>query len=290
VLLNLSDALGRDDPAASARAARSAVVILRRTGHRSHLTIALLNLVVALLSTGDWNEVASVLADHLIEADGLAGSDLILCHQAWFAALRGDGGRAQVLLDGVSNDLRHSEDPQSKAIVALARAFTALALGEHDLVQRYTGEVLEQANALGISGDSVRWAWPLAARVAQQAGDDHGATAGLLAMLDSYDEERMPPMLTAERELVQARALADQGSSAAADVFSAAINDLRAQSTPYHLANGLLDHAEYLSEHGALRAAKDARAEALVIGQRLHCQPLVARAARLQSVIAFVSD
>ncbi|MDQ1614195.1 MAG: hypothetical protein QOJ60_134, partial [Actinomycetota bacterium] len=63
---------------------------------------------------------------------------------------------------------------------------------------------------------------------------------------------------------------------------AAAIESLRAQSTPYHLAHGLLDHAEYLIGAGDEAAAGVAVAEAREIGERLGCPPLLARADRLQ--------
>jgi hypothetical protein len=49
------------------------------------------------------------------------------------------------------------------------------------------------------------------------------------------------------------------------------------RSTPYHLAHGLLDHAEYLTGLGDTAAAL-AIAEARSIGDRLRCRPLLDRA------------
>ena len=57
---------------------------------------------------------------------------------------------------------------------------------------------------------------------------------------------------------------------------------LRERSTPYHLAHGLLDHAEYLSRHGDAAAAAAAVAEARDVARRLRCQPLLHRADALE--------
>jgi hypothetical protein len=112
----------------------------------------------------------------------------------------------------------------------------------------------------------LRWAWPLAVRCAHDLGDTAGATAS----------------------------------------FTAAIASLREQSTPYHLAHGLLDHAEYLAATAAstevatatagtkaapgigaiadigatsgIGAAALAIAEVRDIACRLRCQPLLNRA------------
>jgi len=53
---------------------------------------------------------------------------------------------------------------------------------------------------------------------------------------------------------------------------------LREHSTPYHLAHGLLDHAQHLSRRGDADAAAGAAGEARDIARRLGCQPLLYRA------------
>ena len=101
----------------------------------------------------------------------------------------------------------------------------------------------------------------------------------LLALLDSYQPGHLAPMLRAERDLVRARLAAGDGDADAAAAFTAAITSLREQSTPYHLAHGLLDHAEYLARvHGDAEAAATAIDEARDIAGRLRCQPLLDRA------------
>jgi hypothetical protein len=64
-------------------------------------------------------------------------------------------------------------------------------------------------------------------------------------------------------------------------VFAAAISRLREQSTPYHLAHGLLDHAWYLTRLHDAGAASLAADEARAIASRLRCRPLLDRAADL---------
>ena len=59
------------------------------------------------------------------------------------------------------------------------------------------------------------------------------------------------------------------------------MTSLREHSTPYHLAHGLLDHAQYLMRRGDTNAAEAAISEARDIAGRLRCQPLLDRAANL---------
>jgi hypothetical protein len=89
-------------------------------------------------------------------------------------------------------------------------------------------------------------------------------------------------MQRAERDLARARLAACDGQPEADAAFTAAITGLRQHSTPYHLADGLLDHAAYLSHLGDDQAAAAAASEAAGIAQRLGCQPLLDRAGTIQ--------
>lgn len=97
-------------------------------------------------------------------------------------------------------------------------------------------------------------------------------------MLDSYQPGHVAVMLRAERDLARARLADSDGDQAAASAFAAAITGLREHSTPYHLAHGLLDHAEYLTRQGDAEAAALTIEEARTIGNSLRCRPLLDRA------------
>jgi hypothetical protein len=111
---------------------------------------------------------------------------------------------------------------------------------------------------------------------------DTAITGELLALLDACLPGRLAPMQRAERDLARAR-LATAGSSPdAGPAFAAAVAGLRQNSTPYHLAHGLLDHAAHLAARGDDEAAAAAIGEALSIAHRLRCQPLGDRADTIQ--------
>jgi len=124
----------------------------------------------------------------------------------------------------------------------------------------------------------------LAARAAWDLADLPAAT-DLLALLDPYPPGELAPMLRAERDLARARLATlvtlDTLQAAAGAALAGAITGLRRQSTPYHLAHGLLDHAAWLTAHGDSEAAAAAVAEATTIAARLGCRPLRDRAAGL---------
>ena len=272
-LLNLSDVLAATDPSAAAEAARTAAAHLSRTGARDYLAVAIMNLAAVLLQLGDWDAVEAEFI-HAMDSDALADIEFLACYRGWLAAMRGDAGMAETMLRGL-RDLRASEDAQDKAQVSVVEAFTAAARHHPQDALRHARAVLAHADALGISSEYLRWAWPLAVRAAFELRDT-AVTRELIALLDSRQPGHVAPMLRAERDLARARLDGDQ---AAAPAFAAAITSLREQSTPYHLAHGLLDHAQYLLRRGDADAAAAAIGEARDIGQRLRCQPLLDRAA-----------
>jgi tetratricopeptide (TPR) repeat protein len=278
-LVNLADAVTGTDPAAGAEAARAAAAQSRRAGARYQLATAVANLAQALLMTGDWDTAEAELTQ-AIEGDGLADVEHLACDRAWFMALRGDTPAAEAALAGLGY-LRASEDPQDQANIAVAEAFTAAARRQPVSALRHARTALDHASVLGMSHEYLRWAWPLAARAAHDLTDTTTA-ADLLAMLDRYQPGQLAPMLRAERGLARARLTAADGDPAAGTAFAAAIASLRQHSTPYHLAHGLLDHAQHLSHIGDDEAAAAAASEAAGIAQRLGCQPLLDRAKAIQ--------
>jgi hypothetical protein len=200
--------------------------------------------------------------------------EYLACHRGWLAALRGDAGSSETMLAALQ-DLRASEDPQEKSLISIVAAFTAAARREPRDTLRHARDTLAHAGALGISSQYLRWAWPLAARAADDL-DDIAAARDLLALLDSYPPGHLAPMLRAERDLTRARLTARDGQAIGAS-FTAAVVGLRELSTPYHLAHGLLDQAWYLLRQGDADAAELAVDEAREIGRRLRCELLLDR-------------
>ncbi len=278
-LVNLADALAVTDPQAPAEAARTAAGHLRRVGARSALTFAITNLVQALLMVGDWDGADRELSQ-AVDSDGLAAMEHIACYRGWLAALRGDVASAEAMLAGL-RDLRGNEDVQTRAEISLAEAFIAAAHRQLDEALRHAQDVVALRDVLGISHECVRWAWPLAARAAHELGDV-AATGGLLALLDSCQPGSLAPVLQAERGLSRARLADRDGGQSAGPVFASAIASLRQQSTPYHLAHGLLDQAEYLLDRGDADAAAVAVEEARGIGTGLRCEPRLDRAGAVE--------
>jgi class 3 adenylate cyclase/predicted ATPase len=284
-LLNLSAALSTSDAAAAAEAARTAAGHLRRAGVRDYLAYAIANLAEGLIMLGDWDAAEEELAQ-AIDSDGLGDIGILACKKGWLAALRGDAASAETMLAALG-DMRASEDSQAKAAISLVEAFIAAA-------RRQPGNALNRVRAIlpgapARTEDVLFWEWALAARAAHDLGDA-AAARELIALVGSYQPGLVPPMLRAEHDLARARVAARNGDPAAASSFTSAVTRLRDLSTPYHLAHGLLDHAEYLLRVGDTEAAETAIAEARDIARTLRCQPLLDRAADITAAKFPVND
>jgi len=277
-LVNLADIEGVTNPGAATETARAAVGHLRRTGARDFLAFAIMNLVQSLLLVGDWDAASAELTEAM-DSDGLADHEELVCFQGWLAAVRGDAVTAEAMLASVPH-LRVTEDPQDQATVSLVEALTAAARRDPAGTLRHARSCLSHADTIGISHECSRWAWALAARAAHDL-TDIGTIGELLSLLDNSQPGHVVPMLRAERVLVRARLVARDDGPAAVQGFEAAIRSLRELSTPYHLAHGLLDQAQYLLRQGDAAAAATAVGEARSTASQLRCQPLLDRVAEI---------
>jgi class 3 adenylate cyclase/tetratricopeptide (TPR) repeat protein len=280
-LLNLADILAATDPAAAAETARTAASHLRRVGARSMLAGAIGNQVHALLSLGDWDAADDTLT-RAIEDDKLGDVEHLVFYQGWLAALRGEVSTARGVLAGLEN-MQASDDIQEQAAVAVAEAFAAAVGGQPGDALAFARRALAHADALGLGCEAIRWAWPLAARAAYDL-DDPAAGQELLAQLDAHPPGHLIPMLRAERDLARARLADHAGDPGVGQALAAAIDRQREDSTPYHLAHGLLDQAEYHLRHENAAAAGDALAKARAIGRQLRCAPVLERANAIEPV------
>ncbi len=226
-----------------------------------------MNVAEALLQLGDWDAAEAELTQ-AVDSDALRGHrGCSAASEAGWRRCVATPGRPRPCLAALRN-IRASEDPQDKSGISVLEAFAAAARRQPADALRHARAVLALAEAIGISNMYLRWAWPLAARCAYELADT-AAVRDLLALLDSYQPGYLAPMLRAERDLVRARLAAADGDATAAASFAAAIASLREQSTPYHLAHGLLDHAQYLAAAASGTAADAGAAGAAATRRRV---------------------
>jgi class 3 adenylate cyclase/tetratricopeptide (TPR) repeat protein len=276
ILVNLGNTLMAQDPAEAAEVTRQGMAAMRRAGDRRAMGICVVNLVQILLEMGEWDEAADMLAPGG-EADAIAETvELVLWARVLLAALRGDGSTAATLMARFTA-LRDSDDPEDLSALASGAALTAAAQDRPAEAFEHALEALSYLEVLGLAHEVMRWCWPLATRNALDRGDED-AVDRLLAVLPVELPGLLPPMLRAERLLVLARRGAAEGSDDAGAAFESALTAMREMSPPHLLAQGLLDHAEYLAAHSDPAGAAAAADEARAIGERLGCRPVIARA------------
>lgn len=274
-LLNLADALVTDDPHAAAEAARSGIAHCRRIGNGSLMAVTVLNLMQALLLTGDWSgaEQAHAVA---LDKDGLVENPIITYSVVLLHAFRGDRAgvaAAMPLMDSRSE----SEDPQDIAIAETVRAAGAACHVDPTTTLGHARTALEHAETIGLRNDAIRWSWVLGADAALALDDDREVSR-LLEWLSAYPPGHIPPVLKAEMLRIRAKQLRARGEDSA-DAFDAATRAFRDLGSPYHLAVGLLDHADERSACGAMEEAHRLASEAAVIASSLAATPLTERAA-----------
>jgi tetratricopeptide (TPR) repeat protein len=276
-LLNVADALLLVDPPAAADAARAASVHLRRIGARAWLAGTVGNLSSALLLSGDWDGVAAVQTD-AIDNDGLDDVEGFRATCAVLATLRGDLDSARQF--AVTPGLRASEDDQDRAQCDALESLIAEAEGNSDAALAYARAALAMADSIGVRSEYIAQAWPVAVRAAQALGQE-AVGDELFELLDAHPIGHLPTLLRAERDLARARRAGASNDAGAAEMFVAALAAERRFGSPYHLAQALLDQADYLAAAGDPDRAADNVAEARAIADRLGARPLASRADRV---------
>ncbi|MEO8328637.1 MAG: adenylate/guanylate cyclase domain-containing protein [Candidatus Nanopelagicales bacterium] len=278
VLLNLAEMLVATDAPAAVEAARAACAHCRRFGASVRLGFAANNLMLALLTTGEWDEAEQVYRT-CVDDDGL-GDDPVLAYAAvMLYSLRGDEPEVARVLP-VIDRWAGNKDPQTMAASAIVKAAAATCHGEHADALHYARNGLQHADAIGLRNDAIRWGWPMAADAALSLGDQTQAQE-VLDWFDAYPSGHVPPVLRAERLRVRARLAAISGDPSAPAAFDTATNALRELGAPYQLAVGLVDQAAYLESIQDFHSAAPLADEALAIARRLEAKPLVQRATRL---------
>jgi tetratricopeptide (TPR) repeat protein len=282
-LLNLTDALMVSDPAAATATGRDAVSHCRRLGDRYRLAGAAGNLIQALMLTGDWHEAGQVLRNGLAE-DQLSGDSVFDSPAMLLSVCMGDEAQVSALLETVLRT-PESEEPQDAAAVALSLGAASAYRGRHAEALQHAQKAVRLGAAYGPDHDTVRWAWPIAAEAALALGDEEEVTR-LLDWLDSHQPGHVPRLLRAERLRIWARKLTADDDPEAASAFDKALTALRAFGSPYHVAVGLIDYAEYLHQRGETQRAHELVQEAETISARLGARPLSERARRISATAA----
>jgi class 3 adenylate cyclase/tetratricopeptide (TPR) repeat protein len=269
--LNLSNEFASKDPVRAERAARSAVEHSRRTGVRRILGAAGANLAVALMEQGRWNEADEVMRQ-VLEEDHVEDPT---AH--WvvglLASLRGDARHAEASLESAT--AKGIEEIQMRSSIDLLVAAIAVCEGDHASALDHAMKVMASGAELGVSFETLRWGWPLATRSARRLGRTD-ALDELAGILDAHPVGHVPPVLRAERRLLDGLRAADVHDPRADELLDAAVAALREVGHPYQLAHALADVTEIRARQGDIPAELLDEVEG--IARQLDCPALSERA------------
>ncbi len=269
-LNNLATGLVLSDQQAAVDAAGTALQLCRQMGDRYLLDGAAGSFTEALLWLGRWDEVLVELEQ--ITADLGPDHDSATV-EVVVRTLRGGGpGDANAL-----STMRGSTESQDEIYVAWVDATLAFASGDARRVLDVVGGLFEHGRTLDLGSAAAIASWTLGVRSALALGDvDEGRR--FIAHLDERPPGHVPLLLRANRSLARAGLAALDGEEAAS-LFTSAIAELRTAGSPYDLALGLLDQAEYLRGAGEDYAA--ARDEAARLNEPLRAVGITERVAAL---------
>ncbi|GAB2480040.1 adenylate/guanylate cyclase domain-containing protein [Jatrophihabitans fulvus] len=264
-LTNLSALQLTRDFAAAESAALRALGLIDLVGDPYNFAIASGNLTVARLQSGDWDGAAEALA--AVRERGI-DDELIGYLPTLLDALRGRPD------PDFRPDLPE-DSPESAPLVAWVTSAIRIAQGRPEEALQILSDLFgTEAEDVDHSLEPLFWSWPTAARLAHQLGriEEERRLVGLLAVVP---RGVLSTIARSNLDLARARLAAVDEQPDAAEKFEAAIASLRATGSPYHLAFGLLDHADFLEARG--EDAAQERAEARVIGERLGSAEVLGR-------------
>jgi class 3 adenylate cyclase/tetratricopeptide (TPR) repeat protein len=274
---NLSDSLCRRDRYEEAlEQDRLGLALARKVGNRVFEWRLIGELTYALFLTGQWEEVARLLAEipeHEAAFSALGG---LLGSLLEMYVARGKLGEARKLLARFAA-FATSVDVQERAAHAAARAAVLHAEARYaDAVA--AGEAAFHARGqLGADHQVVKagFLWAVEAAFALGSLDK---VEELLAAVEALPPGHRPPLLQAQAARVRARLVIARGQRDGVEAgFKAAAGMLRELGIPFWLAVTLLEHAEWLAKEEDEQRAEPLLTEARAIFERLGAQPWLER-------------
>ncbi len=268
--------LMRDMPGAL-ELCEAALSTSRRLGDRGAESVAIANLMSALLILGRWEENEQLALAALEGDEDRPDTEYVNDELALLQVMR---GRLEAARSGLARmeAWRRSENSEHRACYQSIAGLIARGEGELDAAFELLAGAVRASFAIeGASSLGVRRAWPDAFRSALELGRFDEAEQ-LLAMLANQPRGLVPPLLRAELSHAQGLLAGARGGEDAEARFTDAIDGLRALGYPYWLARAQTDLGEWLRDQDRSQEAATWLQRALAIGAQLAAEPLLAHA------------
>ena len=257
------------------------IALARRRGDRVWERSLTTNLVSSYYVSGRWDEVERTVAE-MPEEGSLASNPVhasTMMDLAQMARYRGDAEKVRALV-GEYATWGDSANTQTRDVGVWARVLLAQAEGRHDAAV---------AACLDALRDEQHASSPVAVEVLLELGCEssvalHSADA-LAELVELAVSAPIDPTRSLEAHLTHQRArLAAMRGEEEPD-FESAVAALREVGEPLWVANALLEHAEWLTEHGRI-VDTALLAEARAVFERLRVEPRLERVDHLELELA----
>jgi class 3 adenylate cyclase/tetratricopeptide (TPR) repeat protein len=256
-----------------------ALALARRIGDRPAEDFTLTNLCYPLWMTGRWDDALSrageVPSQEVDLPSPLTSTLQIRLH-------RGEMDEARSMLAAASS-FRGTSDLQNRTAYLYAQAAILRTDGDVAGALAAGEEAFALRESVGIAGEGVKGAFVEAMESALVLGDVGKADA-LLSVVESLPPGEFPPFLKAQAARFRARLdppQSDQGEA----WFKMAAGWFRELEMPFWMAVTLLEHAEWLRDHGRSEDSRPLAEEAASVFEGLGALPWAQRAAALRSEV-----
>jgi class 3 adenylate cyclase/tetratricopeptide (TPR) repeat protein len=280
---NLAELKVQSDSPGAAEEFEVALTFASRLGNGHSRAFNLMNLAAVRFQAGNWDE-AERLVNQSLEA---APSDHIRAFaRGWLVVLLATRGHFDEAADQLAamGTLRNSDIAQDRVVLAIARAYVAMAEDRPDAALAVAREACGAEPNFRTEG--FRWGWPLAleAAIRTERSDEIKA---LLALVAEAPKGHVPPYLQAQLAHYRALYNATEGrhETVEADLRSA-IEILAKLGYPYWLARTQADLARWLMTMQRAGEADPLLADVVEVFTRLGAQPDLDRARALMSIVA----
>jgi class 3 adenylate cyclase/tetratricopeptide (TPR) repeat protein len=277
---NLADFLMQDDRFADAqRTVDQGLLLARRAGNRYWEQI-FLGVIYPHYALGEWSAALGAMEE-------LGGWDEHTQARTAFTqgsvafgvaihANRGELADAERIVT-VFRDLADSPDSQERAEYAAARAFAAMAAGDHRAALEAATTACASGPDLGAADFRVKEAQVVAVEAAMALGDVALATKLLGELTGDNAGQRRHFLVAHAMRLKAALATAGGEDAGVEDGLKGAIGLFRELSYPYWTARSLLEQGDWLMSRGRVDEAEASLAESRAILEALGAMPWLER-------------
>jgi len=262
-LVNLNADWTHDDAERAAEIGREAVAASATLGDLSWISSACINLLLATLVSGEWDETTALLDEGLLEGPDRFHAELVRCQ---IQHARGETFVPSADLDSA----QAAEDLAVQACDQAVRAMMVLARGDRDVGELVVGAARHMYAQAGLF-DDFTFLWQVVTEVAWSAGDRPALDELFAVMAQGENDNNLPVGLRAQQSrLLGLMAIEDGADPATVEAhLRTAIAESQNWKSAGTVARCQADLGAWLTRQGRADEAVDLLADARATFDRL---------------------